>query len=933
MSSNVKGVVEVELKTDRFVASARKIKESFKDLEMKGKQNVKNLGTTSDKSATKLKNLGTVGKQAADAISRSATNTKQSVDNIGRSAAQAKQQISTLSTQGQNSMNILGTTGTRAGNQIAQSMNNATNSVRNLSIASTTASRDSKTAILGIATLGTSAGTTYTSISALNKAQLKLDKSSQKIQKSTVGAARAQDLLRSTQLAIVRFTNQVNKLQAEGKTNTDAYAVATENLALQNQKLGTAQDDLKIKLGDIQIAKNDAAQAAEDLNDTYINMSISIANTALTSAFMISMLAPGLTKALIAAKLQTIASSRALKFLGIDLNMARLQAQKAGVQMKLAATTFKGMSLSIHGASLAVKGLRISLIGLRAGIKATYVAIGPIGWAIIGISVAYEALAGNVFGVTDALVDFAKTIEKYIPLFNGLSLAIQTMFPDVEAEMIEATEEVETLTASTQQLETQLNNTSTATDTLTESVHTATTTVQGFQNSTSTMAQTLAEFYDLASGKGVEDMNNQLKSLKDLLIDAKEQGLDPLSAAGKQAFTSLIPSLTKVGQLLYDAYGAERFEEFEKNIEAFGFGFDVTLNKNTNTVRVLNSELDKTTDKLDSLKKNYGSLDEIQEAAEASESAFKLGTIFNGSRIPLDTWLRSEFFGNGKNLIKGLGIDKEFKALFKLAGIKLGGTGASLQYYTDKYRRDTAKPHFETGGRFRPTPSQTRTAPGSSPSGRRSGGSGVAQYSQQRYQAKQALNRAQGKYAAYFGSNLDVGTYLPRRGVTSTYYSRARRVLGELDKVQTQLSEFGIGLNFDDTVFRDRIGTQSKIRHTKKYGSINIRTAKYGDVTRTPTKQEAIYKAYEESLRVEKIYNEIQDTNKKLAAEIAGLREEQALIKLEQEKARIKDFANRANDTIDFVKSWLRTQDGEYHLENQIKYRQREIESVSQVAY
>ena len=191
-----------------------------------------------------------------------------------------------MANTGRQSMGALGQAGTRAGGQIAVGMNQATQSVNQLTLATQSATASSGIMILGIAALGTSIGTTFTGMSNLNKAELSLVKSHQKVQKVTVGLARANDLLSSTQLAVKRFTISVPKFEEQGLTATTAYMLAKANLTLQLQKLVTAQDDYKVKLADIQIAENDALQVADDLQDTYINITISIANTGLMMLFL-----------------------------------------------------------------------------------------------------------------------------------------------------------------------------------------------------------------------------------------------------------------------------------------------------------------------------------------------------------------------------------------------------------------------------------------------------------------------------------------------------------------------------------------------------------------------------------------------------------------------------------------------------------------------
>lgn len=415
MSSNIKGVAEIELRTDRFTKSAKKAETNLKDLGTKGKQSVDKIGRSANDTKQKLSVLGSTGKT--------------SIDKIGQSASQAKQKVSVLGSQGQQSMTALGGAGARAGGQIATGMNQATVSVNQLNTATNQARVSSGTLLLGMAALGTSVGTTFTGMSNLNKAHLKQAKSIQKVAKVTVGLARANDLLSSTQLAVERFTLSISKAEREGKTDTDAYTIAKKNLALQQQKLTTAQDDYAVKLADIKIAENDALQVADDLQDTYINMTISIANTALMSGFLAKTMLPNLTKATIRNKLAVIANSRAMRFLGFDFQKARL--------------IISATRLSMIGATGTVGLFSRSLIGLKGGIRAVFAALGPIGILIIAVGIGMEVWNNNIFGVQEALFGLWNFLKQLIPTLQILETIVKSVFPETKDGLETVTSELE----------------------------------------------------------------------------------------------------------------------------------------------------------------------------------------------------------------------------------------------------------------------------------------------------------------------------------------------------------------------------------------------------------------------------------------------------------------------------------------------------------
>ena len=74
------------------------------------------------------------------------------------------------------------------------------------------------------------------------------------------------------------------------------------------------------------------------------------------------------------------------------------------------------------------------------------------------------------------------------------------------------------------------------------------------------------------------------------------------------------------------------------------------------------------------------------------------------SRIPLSTFLRSENFGHGgKNIVKGTSISDEYRQLFELAGITLGGSAKdAISKFNERTNNNYANPGFRHGGGVSP---------------------------------------------------------------------------------------------------------------------------------------------------------------------------------------------------------------------------------------
>lgn len=409
MSSKTKGIAEIELKTDRFTGPANKAKGALSNLGTQGKQSIEKIATGADRA-----------KQSMSAMAGSAST---SMSQVGRSATLAGSQVTQSAVRGSAAYNQLGISGQRAGSQISTGMVQAASATRQMTAATNQAGVSMGVMTLGIAALGTSIGTTFTGMSNLNKAHLKQNKAIQKVAKVTVGLARANDLLSSTQLAVRRFTLSIATMEEKGLQATDTYTIAKANLALQLQKLTTAQDDYKVKLLDIKLAEDDALQVADDLQDTYINMTISIANTGLMSAFLAKTLVPNLSKSWIIHKVHVIANTRAmLLFRGTVL--------KSIFNLKM-------FRISLIGATLSLRGLAI-------GVKGFMLALGPLGIALIAITTVWALWETNTFGVRDALQDLWNWLKIIMPVLSALELLVRSVFPPAEesiSDMGLATEE------------------------------------------------------------------------------------------------------------------------------------------------------------------------------------------------------------------------------------------------------------------------------------------------------------------------------------------------------------------------------------------------------------------------------------------------------------------------------------------------------------
>ena len=279
----------------------------------------------------------------------------------------------------------MGQKGTQAGQQIDTATSKSSQSMNRLSQSTQQTTASMSQQVVTVAALGTAAATTFTSLSNLDKAQ-------QRLEKSAVGVARAQDLLATTELSIQRIEQQLVQLREKGQEGTERYRLAQEKLTIQTQKLTTAQEDLAIKQREVEIQTGALA-------DTQINMAFSIGNTVLFSIISLNTMLKAETKAMIGAKLATIA----------------------------------------HAFSL--KGLRTAM---------TLVASHPLMLVVFAAVTAATILwTTNLFGVRDALISVWEWLKNLFPMLQVLETLVTSILPEANAQSAELNDNMIALTDNT----------------------------------------------------------------------------------------------------------------------------------------------------------------------------------------------------------------------------------------------------------------------------------------------------------------------------------------------------------------------------------------------------------------------------------------------------------------------------------------------------
>ena len=349
-------------------------------------------------------------------------------------------------------------TGQQAQN-LDSSLNKASSSIQRIGQQAQKTTADIKGMAFGVAALGTSAATTFTSLS-------NLDKAAQRLEKSTIGVKRAEDLLTTTQNSVARLQLKLNKMRDTGKSGSEEFRLAEEKLTIQTGKLSTALEDLTVKQREVEIQTGALA-------DTQINMAVSIGNTVLFSIFTLTSVLQANQKTWIATR----------------------------VQMLLANTTFKSLIFNVDAFKTAMVGATFSLTGLRTGVKAFFTALGPVGLAIIGIGIAMEVWNSNMFGVQERFTELWNWLKKLIPVLQVLESLSKSIFPEAAADV--------------QLFDNALQNSNKTIDTFDTNLQTS---VNGMNQFTSSI---------VSSNKALENHNQLLMSAKKHDLNFKKKLLIP----------------------------------------------------------------------------------------------------------------------------------------------------------------------------------------------------------------------------------------------------------------------------------------------------------------------------------------------------------------------------------------------------------------------
>ena len=490
MSSDLKGGLTLTGDSTRFVESTRAAIRSLT-----------NLDTSTNKSVQTNRQLA----QAAQSIAGPLGNFSQQTLRAGQSLTNTTQQIQRATTQTQ--------TYTRAAESAAAStskmaiqMNQAKSAVSGLSASSgqaaanmqrvgqSTQQATAQTSRFNANTVGTAAsiGTMGAGLVSLEASMSNYAKATYKVEKAELGVQKSRDGLQKSQTMLLNAENMLEKARKAGNKTAQEMQYYEEQVINYRQDVATKTEDLTLKQERLNIVNMDYA-------DTQKLMASSIATTLLgtisAAAQMISAKSIATAKDTAATKgntLANIANSRALKFLGIDLTKAR--------------THFSTASTSIKGMTLSSKGLQLGLKGVAAGVKGLYASIGPLGWAIIGITTIWQAWEENLFGFRDGVhwvIDELQKLWGLLKSFLPVLGMIETAFSSLGFELGKSVDEwqaadqaIYQTDETMQHVDTTMSGVTTTTTDLTDAAAMLTSTEQGLETQTDETTGAMTDFDD-----------------------------------------------------------------------------------------------------------------------------------------------------------------------------------------------------------------------------------------------------------------------------------------------------------------------------------------------------------------------------------------------------------------------------------------------------
>ncbi|MCY4489982.1 MAG: hypothetical protein OXC46_00790 [Thaumarchaeota archaeon] len=418
--AKAKGTIELEVKSDRFNTGVQNIVGKLENIKGKVDGLKGSFSSLAGPASTLGGGLKSIGDGAALANRNMNTlagtadrNAKSSFNNMANSTQRASQQAKQL---GQNAggatpkITGMGNAAQQAGSK----MN---------TMGASAGKAAGSTGRFNAQTVGTAAsiGTMGAGLVSLEASMSNYDKAAQKVEKAEQGMQKTRDLLQTNTIGLERAELKYEKALASGKKTEEELSLLENNRDLYRQKVSTATQELTIKEQDLNIAMMDQA-------DTHKLMASSIATTLLGTISSAAGLLGNMN-------MQSLKNVKNLPILSKLLGTT-------GVTAGASATSIGTTSGAMTGMQGAGAKAGIGLRTVATGFKGLFVAMGPIGWAILGISSLWLAWETNFLGFRDGvhyIIDGMQQIwtwlEKILLPLQWLNDGLKAMGIDLGANL------------------------------------------------------------------------------------------------------------------------------------------------------------------------------------------------------------------------------------------------------------------------------------------------------------------------------------------------------------------------------------------------------------------------------------------------------------------------------------------------------------------
>ena len=244
----------------------------------------------------------------------------------------------------------------------------------------------------GALNVSTSVAMTYTSFTNLASAE-------HRVSLAMVGLARAEDLLNNK---MTRRNEMIKAGTASGEKYTNIL-----------NEIRTATADLTAKEEKLRIEKS-------KMNDVFILFGMNLANVAVSLGTTIA--------AMKAARAAAAATNLQLAGTNVQVTTLSARLRMLGPDFALATKSFHAMSFSVKG--------------LRSAFTMLYASLGPVGWAIVGITTAVsfllphmEQMSRDAFGMSDSMSEVEATLNSTTDATTGLDQSIQKLSGSMKKEI------------------------------------------------------------------------------------------------------------------------------------------------------------------------------------------------------------------------------------------------------------------------------------------------------------------------------------------------------------------------------------------------------------------------------------------------------------------------------------------------------------------